>query len=96
MRSAIVSRASAATTSSVDALLEQGHDAFVMGHLHARHREIRPSGGVLFVLGEWMTIFSALRLEGGTFAWEDWSDGTGREVHDPDRTLVGGSFDSTR
>ncbi len=81
---------------TVDDVLERGHDAFVMGHLHARHRETRPSGGVLFILGEWMTIFSALRLEGGTFVWEDWSDGTPREVHDPDRTLIGGRFDSTR
>jgi UDP-2,3-diacylglucosamine hydrolase len=78
---------------AVDEILARGHDAFLMGHLHARHRELRPSGGTLFILGEWMTIFSALRLQEGVFAWEDWSDGTCREVGDPDRTVLGGHLD---
>lgn len=78
---------------AVDEVLARGHDAFIMGHLHARHQETRASGGRLFVLGEWMTIFSALRLEGGDFAWEDWSTGSGRPVNDPERTIVGGHGD---
>jgi UDP-2,3-diacylglucosamine hydrolase len=78
---------------TVDGVLAQGHDAFIMGHLHARYREVRPSGGTLFILGEWMTIFSALRLEGGAFVWEDWSEGKLRDVGDPGRTVIGGHLD---
>ena len=75
---------------SIDAVLSQGYDAFLMGHLHARYQERRPSGGMLYILGDWMTIFSALRLEGGTFHWEDWSQGVGHPVKDPERTVTGG------
>ncbi len=78
---------------AVDRVLAQGHEAFLMGHLHARHRETRPSGGTLFILGEWMTIFSALRLEEGNFVWEDWSEGVLRAVVDPDRTKIGGHLE---
>jgi hypothetical protein len=75
---------------TIDAVLARGHDAFLMGHLHARHQERRPSGGMLYILGDWMTIYSALRLEGGVFEWEDWSERTPRSVADPDRTVTGG------
>jgi UDP-2,3-diacylglucosamine pyrophosphatase LpxH len=74
---------------TIDAVLAQGHDAFLMGHLHARHQERRP-GGMLYILGDWMTIYSALRLEGGVFEWEDWSEGVPRPVADPERTVTGG------
>jgi hypothetical protein len=37
-----------------------------------------------------MTIYSALRLEGGVFEWEDWSEGVPRPVADPERTVTGG------
>jgi len=76
----------------VDAALARGHDAFLMGHLHARHAEPRP-GGMLYILGDWMTLFSALRLEDGEFAWEDWSTGEGRDVPEPAPTLAGGHGD---
>jgi UDP-2,3-diacylglucosamine hydrolase len=77
----------------VDAALARGHDAFLMGHLHARHTERRPGGGRLFILGDWMTLFSALRLEDGEFVWEDWSSGTGVDAADPAATLRGGHGD---
>jgi len=64
----------------VDARLDEGHDAFLMGHYHVRLMEKRPGGGTLFVLGDWMTIFSALRLEDGELTWEDWSSGSGVDV----------------
>jgi UDP-2,3-diacylglucosamine hydrolase len=78
----------------VDARLAEGHDAFLMGHYHARHRETRPGGGSFYVLGDWMTIFSALRLENGALIWEDWSSGEGRDVPDAEAgTVVGGHGD---
>ena len=82
-----------ALTELVDATLVRGHDAFLMGHLHARHVETRPGGGRLFILGDWMTLFSALRLERGEFAWEDWSSGARVDVIDGERTLTGGHGD---
>jgi UDP-2,3-diacylglucosamine hydrolase len=77
---------------TIDARLAEGHDAFLMGHLHARHCEER-AGGKLFVLGDWMTIFSALRLEQGEFTWEDWSRGEGVDVPVPGETIRGGHGD---
>jgi UDP-2,3-diacylglucosamine hydrolase len=77
----------------VDATLARGHDAFLMGHLHARHAERRPGGGRLFVLGDWMTLFSALRLENGEFAWEDWSTGRRVDVAELETTVPGGHGD---
>lgn len=85
-----------ALASVVDATLARGHDAFLMGHLHARHVETRPGGGRLFILGDWMSIFSALRLSGGEFAWEDWSSGARAEVSDGERTILGGHGDEAR
>ena len=76
----------------IDERLAAGHDAFLMGHLHTRHREARPDG-TLFVLGDWMSIFSALRLEDGEFTWEDWSGGTGVDVAEPSGTVQGGHGD---
>jgi UDP-2,3-diacylglucosamine hydrolase len=64
----------------VDARLGEGRDAFLMGHYHVRMEERRPGGGSLFILGDWMTIYSALRLENGAFTWEDWSSGAGVDV----------------
>ena len=78
---------------AIDARLAEGHDAFLMGHLHARHRERRPGGGELIVLGDWMTIFSALRLEDGVLTWEDWRDGKGVDVPEPSATIRGGHGD---
>ena len=63
-----------------------------MGHLHARYFEERPQG-LFFILGDWMSIFSALRLENGEFYWEDWSDGTPRSVPDPAAVILGGHDD---
>jgi UDP-2,3-diacylglucosamine hydrolase len=79
---------------AVDRELAAGHDAFVMGHYHARHHE-RRAAGTLFILGDWMTIFSALRLEDGTFTWEDWSSGDGVDVPEAraEETVVGGHGD---
>lgn len=84
-----------ALATAVDAALSRGHDAFLMGHLHARHQETRPPGGQLFILGDWMSIFSALRLEDGRFAWEDWSSGARVDVppEDAARTITGGHGD---
>ncbi|MEZ5063807.1 MAG: UDP-2,3-diacylglucosamine diphosphatase [bacterium] len=76
----------------IDARLAEGHDAFLMGHLHTRHRE-RRKDGELFVLGDWMTIFSALRLEEGRLVWEDWSSGTAVDVPEPSPTIRGGHGD---
>ena len=79
----------------VDARLAEGHDAFIMGHYHVRLRETRPGGGLFFVMGDWMSIYSALRLEDGVFTWEDWSSGAGVDVAEEDAgTLrVGGHGD---
>jgi UDP-2,3-diacylglucosamine hydrolase len=79
----------------VDVRLAEGHDAFLMGHYHVRLRETRPGGGLFFVMGDWMTIYSALRLENGTFIWEDWSSGRGVDVRDEDAEVlqVGGHGD---
>ena len=85
-----------ALAAHVDAVLARGHDVFLMGHLHARHMETRPGGGRLFILGDWMSLFTALRLEGGEFAWEDWSSGRRVEVADPERTVTGGHGDEPR
>jgi UDP-2,3-diacylglucosamine hydrolase len=68
---------------AVDETLARGHDAFLMGHLHGMYAETRPPGGKLFVLGDWMSLFSALRLEDGAFHWEDWSSGSAREIPEP-------------
>jgi UDP-2,3-diacylglucosamine hydrolase len=86
-------RVDPALAEHVDATLARGHDAFLMGHLHARHEERRPGGGSLFVLGDWMTLFSALRLEDGALRWEDWSSGAGMDAADPGATLAGGHGD---
>ncbi|MFN8177549.1 MAG: UDP-2,3-diacylglucosamine diphosphatase [bacterium] len=82
-----------ALAQNIDATLALGHDAFLMGHLHARYTERRPGGGWLFILGDWMTLFSALRLEHGAFVWEDWSGGSGVDVANPAATLRGGHGD---
>jgi UDP-2,3-diacylglucosamine hydrolase len=82
---------SAPLGAAVDAELAN-HDAFLMGHLHARYRERRP-GGELFILGDWMTIFSALRLEDGGFTWEDWSTRERRDVPIDAPTAFGGHGD---
>lgn len=68
---------------AVDETLARGHDAFLMGHLHGMYAETRPGGGKLFILGDWMSLFSALRLEDGVFHWEDWSTGSAREIPEP-------------
>jgi len=78
---------------TIDARLSEGHDAFLMGHLHARHQERRPNGGTLFILGDWMKLFSALRLEAGEFHWEDWSEGKLVDVGSAEGTVVGGHTD---
>jgi UDP-2,3-diacylglucosamine hydrolase len=78
----------------VDRTLVAGHDAFLMGHLHARHEERRPAGGSLLVLGDWMTVFSALRLEDGEFVWEDWSSGAGTDTPPPGAPEIGGHGES--
>jgi UDP-2,3-diacylglucosamine pyrophosphatase LpxH len=78
---------------NIDATLALGYDAFIMGHLHARHTERRPGGGWLFILGDWMSLFSALRLENGEFVWEDWSGGVGVDATNPEATLRGGHGD---
>lgn len=75
---------------AVDAKLAEGWDAFLMGHMHARHRERRPGGGTLFILGDWMRLFSALRLENGEFLWEDWTSGKPVELGSGEGTAVGG------
>jgi UDP-2,3-diacylglucosamine hydrolase len=77
-------------TRTIDEVLGRGHDAVLIGHLHVRHQESRPGGGMLYILGDWMTLYSALRLEGGEFAWEDWSEGKPNPVADPAPTLSGG------
>jgi UDP-2,3-diacylglucosamine hydrolase len=75
---------------TIDEVLARGHDAFLMGHLHVRHQERRPGGGTLYILGDWMRLYSALRLEGGAFVWEDWSECAPHSVADPAPTLSGG------
>jgi UDP-2,3-diacylglucosamine hydrolase len=77
----------------VDETLARGHDAFLMGHLHARYSERRPGGGRLFVLGDWMKLFCALRLEDGRFQWEDWSRGKGVDVEETHAPVIGGHDD---
>ncbi len=78
----------------VDEVLAAGHDDFLMGHLHARHQEERPPGGTLWVLGDWMSIYSALRLEDGEFVWEDWRSGGRIDVPTPAPTTTGGHEDA--
>jgi len=78
---------------AIDRKLAEGWDAFLMGHLHARHQERRPGGGRLFILGDWMRLFSALRLENGEFSWEDWSSGKLVDVGSAEGTIVGGHDD---
>lgn len=80
----------------VDARLAEGHDAVAIGHLHTRYTETRPGGGRFFVLGDWMSIFSALRLEGGRFVWEDWSSGEGVDVDVAAAPVYGGHGDGSR
>jgi UDP-2,3-diacylglucosamine hydrolase len=84
---------SPALAAAVDARLAQGHDAVAIGHLHARYAERRSGGGRFFVLGDWMSIFSALRLEDGRFVWEDWSSGTGVDVDEDAPPVYGGHGD---
>lgn len=80
----------------VDARLADGNDAVAIGHLHSRWAETRPGGGRFFVLGDWMTIFSALRLEDGAFSWEDWSSGHGVDVALDAPAIFGGHGDEPR
>jgi UDP-2,3-diacylglucosamine hydrolase len=80
----------------VDARLAEGHDAVAIGHLHARYSERRPGGGRFFVLGDWMSIFCALRLEDGSFTWEDWSSGAGVDVDEMAAPVYGGHGDEPR
>ncbi len=77
----------------IDDTLAAGHDAFLMGHLHARYAERRPGGGLFFVLGDWMKLFTALRLQDGEFQWEDWSSGRCLSATDPTTPQVGGHTD---
>lgn len=74
----------------IDQRLASGFDAVITGHLHTRHAETRAGGGRFFILGDWMTLFSALRLEGGEFFWEDWATGEGTSEPAHDGTRVGG------
>lgn len=78
----------------IDARLRDNHDAMIMGHLHARWCE-RRADGLHFVLGDWMTIFSALRLEDGEFVWEDWSSGDPVDVAIPGEPVYGGHGDES-
>ena len=79
----------------VDARLAEGHDAVAIGHLHTRFAEERPGGGRFFVLGDWMSIFSTLRLEDGEFVWEDWSSGQAVDVPISAPAIYGGHGDET-
>ncbi|MBZ0267977.1 UDP-2,3-diacylglucosamine diphosphatase [bacterium] len=85
-----------ALSAFVDARLAEGNDAVAIGHLHARFAETRGGGGRFFILGDWMTIFSALRLEDGAFAWEDWSSGRGVDVALDAPAIYGGHGDEPR
>ncbi|GJM44548.1 MAG: UDP-2,3-diacylglucosamine hydrolase [Gemmatimonadota bacterium] len=88
-------RLAPAVAAYVDQRLAEGHDAVAMGHLHTRYAERRPDGR-LFILGDWMTIFSALRLEGGEFTWEDWSSGAGVDVPEMAPPAYGGHGDEVK
>jgi len=79
----------------VDTRLAEGHHAVAIGHLHTRFAEVRPGGGRFFVLGDWMSIFSALRLEDGEFAWEDWSSSEPAEAPWDAPPIYGGHGDET-
>jgi UDP-2,3-diacylglucosamine pyrophosphatase LpxH len=51
----------------------RGFDALVMGHLHTQlHEQLQ--GGELVVIGDWLELFSYVKLEAGVFhpgRWED-------------------------
>jgi len=81
---------------AVDARLAGGCDAVAIGHLHARYAETRPGGGRFFVLGDWMSIFCALRLQDGRFTWEDWSSRDGVDVDADAPPVYGGHGDEGR
>ena len=46
--------------------------------------------------GDWITIFSALRLEDGAFTWEDWSSGVGVDADETAAPVFGGHGDEPR
>jgi UDP-2,3-diacylglucosamine hydrolase len=52
--------------SAAEAAFEAGHDALVLGHVHAQvHRRL--GRGELVVIGDWLELRSYVRLEGGVF-----------------------------
>ena len=49
----------------------RGFDALVLGHVHTQlHRRLE--GGELVVIGDWLTLFSFVRLQGGVFTPGRW------------------------
>jgi UDP-2,3-diacylglucosamine hydrolase len=51
----------------------EGYDAVVIGHFHHVY-ERRENQHAFFVLGDWMTRFTYLKLENGTFTLDAWSE----------------------
>ena len=50
------------------------HDALILGHVHVQmHEQI--GGGVLLVLGDWLTLHSYARLQGGVLTPGRWQAG---------------------
>lgn len=51
----------------------EGFDAVVVGHFHHVY-ERRENGRAFFVLGDWMTRFTYLKLENGAFTLDAWPE----------------------
>ena len=57
-----------------DAALAEGYDAVILGHFHEAI-ERREHGKEMFVLGDWISQFTYLELEGGTLTLKTWDGG---------------------
>jgi UDP-2,3-diacylglucosamine hydrolase len=55
----------------------EGHDAVMVGHFHQVF-ERREGGRVFFVLGDWISRFTYVTLEGGDLEMKTWEGGGGQ------------------
>lgn len=57
-----------------DTRLRNGYDAVIYGHCHVPLVEQRP-GGTLILLGDWITRYTYITLENGSFSLKTWHSG---------------------